>query len=150
GRIVDFPDTQFVAPERSCARSGAMMDTQSGVTRPEPCEGYPLSTWQTRSGHGSTRCCFMRRLAIRGGGQYSILSAANVPPVVISASCGRSMKQSTPGPEPVTNVLKIDEAQLSKPHDQVVRDVVEKPLHELLDAEADRLGGAKRYKRSPA
>ena len=54
-----------------------------------------------------------------------------------------------PEPEPVRDVIKIDQAQLHQHLDRIVRDSVEQPLHALLDAEADQLCGAKRYKRSP-
>jgi transposase-like protein len=54
-----------------------------------------------------------------------------------------------PAPEPVRDVIKIDEAQLTKHLDQVVRATVEETLNTLLDAEADRLCGARRYERSP-
>jgi transposase-like protein len=57
--------------------------------------------------------------------------------------------QIAPAPEPVRDVIKIDEAQLTKHLDQVVRDTVEQTLNALLDAEADHLCGAKRYQRSP-
>jgi putative transposase len=50
---------------------------------------------------------------------------------------------------PVRDLLKIDEAQLHKHLDQIVRDSVEETLNGLLDAEADQLCGAKRYERSP-
>jgi putative transposase len=52
-------------------------------------------------------------------------------------------------PADVPDVLKIDQAQLHKHLDQLVRDSVEATLNGLLDAEADRLCGAKRYERSP-
>jgi putative transposase len=53
------------------------------------------------------------------------------------------------GPEPLRDVLTIDQAQLHKHLDRVVRDSVEQTLNALLDAEADALCGAQRYQRSP-
>jgi transposase-like protein len=52
-------------------------------------------------------------------------------------------------PEPIRDVLKIDQAQLHQHLDRLVRDSVEQTLNALLDAEADQLCGAKRYERSP-
>jgi len=52
-------------------------------------------------------------------------------------------------PEPFRDVIRIDEGQLHKHLDAVVRDTVEQTLNDLLDAEADRLCNAKRYERSP-
>src|SRR5579859_4138828 len=52
-------------------------------------------------------------------------------------------------PEPFRDVIRIDQGQLHKHLDAVVRDTVEQTLNELLDAEADRLCNAKRYERSP-
>jgi len=52
-------------------------------------------------------------------------------------------------PEPFRDVIRIDEGQLHKHLDQVVRDSVEHTLNALLDAEADRLCNARRYERSP-
>jgi transposase-like protein len=46
-------------------------------------------------------------------------------------------------------LIEIDQAQLQRHVDGVVRDAVEQTLNELLDAEADALCGAKRYERSP-
>src|SRR5262249_29576040 len=43
----------------------------------------------------------------------------------------------------------LDQAQLHRHVDRVVRDSVEQTLNALLDAEADALCGAKRYERSP-
>jgi hypothetical protein len=42
-------------------------------------------------------------------------------------------------PEPFRDVIRIDEGQLHKHLDEVVRDSVEQTLNALLDAEADRL-----------
>ena len=47
------------------------------------------------------------------------------------------------------SVIKIDEAQLKGHVDEVVRSSVEETLNAMLDAEADKLTGAKRYERSP-
>jgi transposase-like protein len=52
-------------------------------------------------------------------------------------------------PDPIRDVLKIDQAQLHQHLDQLVRDSVEQTLNALLDAEADQLCGAKRYERNP-
>jgi putative transposase len=49
----------------------------------------------------------------------------------------------------LADVLRIDQGQLHKHLDQIVRDSVEQTLNALLDAEADQLCGAKRYERSP-
>src|SRR4051794_37349616 len=46
-------------------------------------------------------------------------------------------------------VIRIDEGQIKSHVDQVVRESVEQTLDALLDAEADALGGAKKYERSP-
>ncbi len=45
-------------------------------------------------------------------------------------------------------LVSIDEGQIRSHVDQVVRESVEQTLNGLLDAEADRLCGAKRYERS--
>jgi putative transposase len=71
--------------------------------------------------------------------------AAGLPPGVPNPEETRLV----PAPEPVRDVIKIDEAQLHKHLDQIVRDSVEETLNGLLDAEADQLCGAKRYERSP-
>ena len=46
-------------------------------------------------------------------------------------------------------LIEIDQTQLQRHVDGVVRQAVEETLNELLDAEADALCGAKRYERSP-
>src|SRR5262245_62989909 len=46
-------------------------------------------------------------------------------------------------------LIEIDQGQLQRHVDGVVRDAVEQTLNQLLDAEADELCGAKRYERSP-
>jgi transposase-like protein len=46
-------------------------------------------------------------------------------------------------------LIEIDQGQLQRHVDGVVRDAVEQTLNELLDAEADALCGARRYERSP-
>jgi transposase-like protein len=56
---------------------------------------------------------------------------------------------TVPTPEPFREVIRIDEGQLHKYLDAVVRDTVEQTLNDLLDAEADRLCNAQRYERSP-
>jgi hypothetical protein len=51
--------------------------------------------------------------------------------------------------EPFRDGIRIDEWQLHKHLDEVVRDSVEPALNALLDAEADRLCNARPYERSP-
>jgi transposase-like protein len=46
-------------------------------------------------------------------------------------------------------LIEIDQEQLQRHVDGVVRDTVEETLNALLDAEADELCGAKKYERSP-
>jgi transposase-like protein len=46
-------------------------------------------------------------------------------------------------------LIEVDQSQLQRHVDGVVRDAVEETLNALLDAEADALCGAKRYERSP-
>jgi putative transposase len=46
-------------------------------------------------------------------------------------------------------LIQVDQAQVEKHIDEVVRDSVEATLNALLDAEADELCGAQRYQRSP-
>jgi putative transposase len=46
-------------------------------------------------------------------------------------------------------MIQVDQEQIHRHLDQVVRDSVEQTLNALLDAEADELCGAKRYERSP-
>jgi transposase-like protein len=52
-------------------------------------------------------------------------------------------------PEPLREVIRIDEGQIRSHLDQVVRESVEQTLNALLDAEADALCGARRYQHSP-
>lgn len=47
-------------------------------------------------------------------------------------------------------IIRIEQEQLNKHLDKVVRGTVERTLNELLDAEADRLCGADRYERTEA
>lgn len=47
-------------------------------------------------------------------------------------------------------IIRIEQEQLNKHLDKVVRGTVERTLNELLDAEADRLCGAGRYERTEA
>ena len=47
------------------------------------------------------------------------------------------------------NLVQVNESEVRGHVDAVVRQSVEKTLNELLDAEADKLCGAKRYERSP-
>jgi putative transposase len=85
--------------------------------------------------------------------------AAQAPPEPISAQEIRivpeavapaSSAEPVPAEEaPLPDVLRIDQGQLHKHLDQLVRDSVEQTLNALLDAEADQLCGAKRYERSP-
>src|SRR5581483_7020939 len=58
--------------------------------------------------------------------------------------------QSEPNLQPLKSVLRIDEGQIQSHVNEVVRSTVEETLNRLLDAEADRLCGAKRYERSAA
>jgi putative transposase len=51
-------------------------------------------------------------------------------------------------PAKVIPMIQVDQEQLHKHLDNVVRDSVEQTLNALLDAEADELCGAKRYQRS--
>jgi len=62
-----------------------------------------------------------------------------------------------PGPAPdqeapdgeVVKLIEVDQTQLARHVDGLVRNVVEDTLNALLDAEADALCGARRYERSP-
>ena len=47
-------------------------------------------------------------------------------------------------------IIRIEQEQLNRHLDKIVRGTVERTLNELLDAEADRLCGAGRYERSEA
>jgi putative transposase len=58
--------------------------------------------------------------------------------------------QSEPVLKPLQSVVRIDEGQIQSHVNEVVRSTVEETLNALLDAEADRLCGAKRYERSEA
>jgi hypothetical protein len=49
----------------------------------------------------------------------------------------------------VWDVIKMDEGQLQQHLDRLMRSMVERTLHELLDAEPDQLYGVQRYQRSP-
>ena len=49
----------------------------------------------------------------------------------------------------LSKVVRIDEARIGDHVNQVVRSTVEETLNGLLDAEAERLCGAKRYERPP-
>ena len=55
----------------------------------------------------------------------------------------RSNKEANTG-----QIIRIEQEQLNKHLDKVVRGTVERTLNELLDAEADRLCGAGRYERA--
>src|SRR6516165_6939305 len=86
-----------------------------------------------------------------------------IPPELARAAAAASAAAGPPGlsntqetsivseaeTEPLSDVLRIDQAQLHRHLDQVVRDSVEETLNGPLDAEADQLCGAKRYERSP-
>jgi putative transposase len=50
---------------------------------------------------------------------------------------------------PTLPMIQIDQVQIHKHLDELVRDSVEQTLNALLDAEADELCGAGRYERSP-
>ena len=52
-------------------------------------------------------------------------------------------------PRDGVKLIEIDQGQLQRHVDGVVRDAVEQTLNQLLDAEADRLCNARRYERSP-
>ena len=62
-----------------------------------------------------------------------------------------------PGPAPdqeagddeVVKLIEVDQTQLARHVDGLVRSAVEETLNALLDAEADQLCGAQRYQRSP-
>ena len=60
----------------------------------------------------------------------------------IEAGPGSGVKP-VPGP-----VVQIDEGRIQAHLDEVVRSTVEETLNALLDAEADRLVGARKYERS--
>src|SRR5437763_9972608 len=47
------------------------------------------------------------------------------------------------------SLIQVDQAEVQKHLDGLVRDTVEQTLNALLDAEADALCGARRYERSP-
>jgi len=49
----------------------------------------------------------------------------------------------------LSKVIRIDEAQIQSRLGEMVRQSVQETLNQMLDAEADRLCGAKRYERSP-
>src|SRR5262249_35743574 len=53
-------------------------------------------------------------------------------------------------PNPLNNVITIDDERIKSHLDRVVRGTVEETLNALLDAEADRLCNAQRYERSVA
>jgi putative transposase len=53
-------------------------------------------------------------------------------------------------PNPLGNVITIDDERIKSHLDRVVRGSVEETLNALLDAEADRLCNAQRYERSGA
>jgi transposase-like protein len=52
-------------------------------------------------------------------------------------------------PSKLSKVIQIDEGKVQKHLGEIVRGTVEETLNQLLDSEADRLCGAKRYERSP-
>jgi len=59
---------------------------------------------------------------------------------------------ATPGagcPDEVVRLIEVDQTQLARHVDGLVRNAVEETLNTLLDAEADALCGARRYERSP-
>jgi len=58
---------------------------------------------------------------------------------------GRARKERKEG-----QIIRIEQEQLSKHLDKVVRSTVEETLNALLDAEADRLCHAGRYERNDA
>jgi putative transposase len=52
-------------------------------------------------------------------------------------------------PQDGVKLIEVDQGQLQRHVDGLVREAVEQTLNELLDAEADALCGAQRYERSP-
>src|SRR5262249_11699861 len=52
-------------------------------------------------------------------------------------------------PDEVVKLIEVDQTQLARHVDGLVRSAVEDTLNALLDAEADQLCGARRYERSP-
>jgi putative transposase len=70
------------------------------------------------------------------------------------AANGAQAPQATDAPgEPATGLpairVQVDQEQIHRHLDGIVRDTVEATLNALLDAEADELCGAQRYQRSP-
>jgi transposase-like protein len=63
---------------------------------------------------------------------------------------GATMTEDSPIPRALNNVIRIDDGTDQGPLDRVVRGTVEKTLNRLLEAEADRLCYAQRYKRTEA
>ena len=61
-----------------------------------------------------------------------------------------SKPESTSKEAKTGQIIRIEQEQLNRHLDKVVRGTVERTLNELLDAEADRLCGAGRYERSEA
>jgi transposase-like protein len=59
------------------------------------------------------------------------------------------MSSVADAPREGVTLIEIDQTQLHKHGDGVVREAVEQTLNELLDAEADARCGAKKYERSP-
>lgn len=57
---------------------------------------------------------------------------------------------SAPAEKNLSNVIKIDQAQVQQHLGQMVRSTVEETLNAMLDAEADHLCNAQRYERSEA
>jgi len=51
-------------------------------------------------------------------------------------------------PDPLNNVITIDDERIKDHLDRVVRGTVEETLNALLDAEADRLCNAQRYEQA--
>ena len=70
------------------------------------------------------------------------MSHDTVTPTVAGSSASAPTK-------PLGEVIQIDQALVQKHLGEVVRSTVQDPLNALLDAEADRLCGAKRYEHSP-
>ena len=52
--------------------------------------------------------------------------------------------------KPMGQVIQIDEARIRDHHGEMMRGTVQETLNAMLDAEADRLRGARRYERSQA
>lgn len=68
--------------------------------------------------------------------------------VLTSGAIGSDEVTATQAPSLRLDAIHGDQAKIHEHLDGVVRRTVEETLNALLDAEADRLGGAKRYERN--